>query len=355
MINNIKQCMFNKKQKMSSSSSDITFNEEDIIESKNLLLDVPDEIVEIYSSFLDLKSNAMFNCACKKGCDKKSLRRSELFALSKMFVSIVDMVTNIHDIFGTLDGQKKLLSNMLRRLIYTSVSDIPTDADQSYASSKTLTEYKRIMEIVVEEMDISLFNFNNLLEDSQFEYRGYEIINIVKEKREELDNFKNIISNRYFSNEFTIHTYSTFGNMFLELQCDDDHVMIDIHEKKDINAFNWTFLTDVIKQFVFYNPEHKLIYEMKNSTIEINDNMIYWNKDNQNAPYVIVELIHELLDCSSIYKGSDDTIVEVWNDSVEINWLLGDVVNEVQNSGMYSNMLRDITNDIQDEYNACML
>ena len=267
-----------------------------------------------------------------------------------MFSSISCMINDLYDIFGTVNGQYKLLANMLRRMIYISVSDVPNDSELPYVSARTLNEYNKLMRLAMETLDISGFEFNNILEDIQFEFRGFEIVNICKERRELLDKVKNIIHEHYFSQDFTVYTYTTFGNLFLEFQCDKDKIMIDIHERLTDELFSWSFLTDVLKSFIFDNPNHELVSMMKNNDIEIRNNMITWNKGNYKSIYVIAEILNELQDCSKIFKGSDDNIVEIWNDTTEVNWVLKDVVQEILKNGMYSFILGNITNSVQNDF-----
>lgn len=319
-------------------------------EKKNLLLDVPEELLQIYSSFLDLKSNVMFNKVCKRTRNKDTIVKSRHSTLSRMFSSITYMVNDLYNIFGTVQGQHKLLANMLRRIIYVSVSDTPSDNELPYVSARTLNEYNKLMRLAMEATDISGFDFNNILEDIQFEFRGFEIVNIPKERRDLLNQVKDIIHKHYFSQAFTIYTYTTFGSMFLEFQCDSDKVMVDIHERQADDIFSWSFLTDVLRNFMINNPDHSLVTKIQKNNIQVTDNMITWNKNNSNAISVISEIVNELHECSKIFKGSDDNIVEIWNDTIEVNWLLKDVVNEILKHGMYSFLLSNITNVVNNDF-----
>lgn len=334
-----------KKAKMCSSQSDNVSN--------NLLLDVPIEILQVYSNFLDLKSNIMFNKVCKRTYDKENIARSEFNALFKMFNSIKHMINDLYNIFGTMQGQNELLADILRRLIYTSVSNsMPFQNEVSYVTARTLDEYRRIMRLTMEIMgdDFSVMDFNNLLEDIQFEFRGFQIINITNQRRDQLNKIKSLIREQYFSNDFTVYTYTTFGNMFLEFQLNKDNLMIDIHERLDDEIFSWSFLIDTVRDFNLNNPEHEILQKMKDNNIEIKDTMLSWKKQNTHGVYVFTEIVKKLINCSSIYKGSDDNIVEIWNETVDNNYIFKDVVNDVLNSGMYSCMLRNITNSIKDEF-----
>lgn len=337
-----------KKARMSSSQ------DEDSSSSFNLLLDVPVEILQVYSSFLDLKSTIMFNQVCSRSRDKKGVIQCEFDSLLKMFSSVSNMIKDLYDVFGTIESQNRLLAGMLRRLIYTSVSnDMSFGNEVTYAFSKTLEEYQNIMRLTMETMDddhLSVLDFNNLLEDVQFEFRGFQIVNITEKRREQLDTMKSIVRGHYFSHEFTVYTYTTFGNIFLEFQCDKDNIMVDVHERLDDEIFSWSFLTDMLRDFNLNSPDNEILKKMRDNNIQITNNMISWNKNSHNGINVFTEIVKFLVDCSSMYKGSDDNMVEIWNDTLEVRWLLKDTVNNILNDGMYSPMLRNITNSIQDEF-----
>lgn len=343
-----KGCFSKKKLRMSSLH--------DIDEtSNNLILDVPQELLQVYSKFLDLKSNVMFNAVCRKTRDKKVLKQSELNTIFIMFGKIANMIQELHNIFGTTEGQNKLLANILRRLIYVSVSDIPSETEGSFPTSKTLMEYKNIMLTTMEKMDISMSAFNNLLEDAQFEFRGFRIIDLQEESRMMLNSIKSILSEIYFSQKFTIHTYTTFGNMFLEFMCDDENLMLDIHERLDDDIWSWSFLTDILKQFMIDNPTNPLVKELRKHNVIVSDSMITWKKNNHEVLYILTQLIYSLIDCSKIYMGSDSDLVDIWNETSDNNWLLKTVIDEVRECGMYTQVLEDITNSVQNGYETASL
>lgn len=338
-----------KRPKMCSSQD---------VYDKNLLLNVPIEILDVYSNFMDLKSNVMLKSVCKRTYEKHRVKRSELNTLTRMFSSMSSMIKDLYDAFGSIEGQNRLLAGILRRLIYRSVSNMFFQYDVSYVSSRTLEEYSNIMQLTMETFDderLSVVDFNNILEDIQFEFRGFQIVNITKERRELLDKVKSIIRSYYFSHDFTIYTYTTFGNIFLECQCDKENMMVDIHERLDNEIFGWSFIVDTLRALNTNNPEHVISKKMAMNNVQIDKNMICWKKENPNGVLVLSEIVHKLIDCSSIYKGSDDNIVEVWNDTLDFNWLLQDVVKDLLSSGMYTFKLQNIMNSVQDDFYECTI
>lgn len=342
-----------KKHKMSSSQN--TKKEDLTVRTNNLILDVPQEILQLYTYFLDLKSNVMFNCVCRKTNDKRTIKTNEYNTLSHMFGLITNLIGNLQNVFSTQEGQDKLLAVMLRRLIYTSVSDISSQTEVPYVTTRTFAEYTRLMTTITEKMDISVLDFNNLLEDAQFEFRGFSIINITDDRRNKINEIKSIIRDQYFSKEFTIHTCTTFGDMYVEFQCNNNNFTIDVHERLDDDLFTWMFLTDSVRSMISNGCVHPILSKLKSQNIQVSDSMISWQRNNYDNLYLLSDLVHDIMDCSSIFKGCDDNILEVWNDTMEVNWLLRETVKEVQVCGMYLEMLKDITNAVQDKFEMALL
>jgi hypothetical protein len=277
-----------------------------------------------------------------------------------MFNNIIRLTQRVHQVVATANGQNKLLANILRKLIYMSVSDLAMHTDNALASSHTLTEYNTLLNIVTEEMDIGIHAFNNLLEDAQFEFRGFDIINIPPEKRTELDTFKSIIRNRYFDKTYTIHTYCTFGNCFLEIDFEGDTVMFDIHKQLSEEKFNWMFLVDKINEFVESESdcgdEQSVTQEMSQAAIVFHNNMMSWKICNRaSGAMIMAKLVSRLMPYKDFFKGANDTKLEIWNDTMEGNWVLSDVINDVQGYEMYSGQLSHIACDVMDEFNANMI
>jgi hypothetical protein len=340
-----------KKSRMSS-------NQQQSVEDdcKNLITNVPIEILKLYTNFLDLKSNVMFAKVFTTAHDRNIIARCETNALFRMLFGVTQLTQNLYDMIGTVKGQQALLASVLRKLIYVSVSDMPMNAESLLASHNTLIEYKALQDIAMDEMDISSYEFNNLLENAQFEFRGFTIFNVPNEHRERLDIMKNIIHNRYFSQPVTIHTYTTFDDIFIELDCEKDNILFDIHHQHSSEGRDWMFLLDAITDWTENNGSHDLAKQFKHEKIEIKNNMLCFNTAKvYNNLDIVVKLMHKLLPYQKLFKGSNDVRLEIWNDTLEVNWVLSDVIKDIQNSGMYISMLEDITNGVQDEYNAYLL
>ena len=323
-------------------------------DNSNLILGVPIEVVKCYAQYLDLQSLVMFNTASKTSCDRQYLRYREERAIQKMLDGIVGVCKDILNIVSTREGQSRLLANILRKLIYVSVSDVTPHTNDSIATTKTLAEYNAIMELITNELEISMYTFNELLEDAQFEFRGFNIINITKARRDDLDKVKSMIREWYFSKPFTVHTYSTFGTTCVELDCNKEVAMFDVHRHMNEETQDMMFLMDAITHFINGNDgllldDVKLIEEM-DKHVKLVQYMYHWDMDNKQSTKVMSRMMMRLMDCHSFFEGSTEICVEVWNDILDDNWVLSSVIDDVLTNGMYGFILKDITDDCKREF-----
>jgi hypothetical protein len=325
-------------------------------DNNNLILGVPSEVVKCYAQYLDLKSLVMFHCASKTSCDRQYLRYSEERAIQRMLDGIVGVCKDILNIVSSREGQNRMLANILRKLIYVSVSDVTPHTNNSIATTQTLTEYNAILDHITNEMDISMYTFNELLEDAQFEFRGFNIINITKERRDDLDKVKSMIQEWYFSKPFTVHTYSTFGTTCVELDCNKEVAMFDVHRhmNEEAEAQDMMFLMDAITHLTngedgVLPDDVKLIEEM-NKHVKLVQYMYHWDMDNKQSTNVMSRMIMRLMDCHPFFEGSTEICLEVWNDILDDNWVLASVIDELLTNGMYGFILKDVTDDCKREF-----
>lgn len=314
----------------------------------NLILDVPQEIVKRYAHNLDLKSLVMFHRACKTTYDEELLRRKEETSLQRMLDGIVGVCRDILNIVSTPQGQNRLLANILRKLIYVSVSDVTPNTNNIIATTQTLSEYNAILDVVTNELDISVYIFNELLEDAQFEFRGFNIINISKERRDDLDRVKDIIREWYFSKPFTVHTYCSFGTTCVELDCNREVAMFDVHRNMDEESQDMMFLMDAINQFKTEQHDDKDDVKLLNDLdkhVKLVQYMYHWDMDNNESTQAMSRVMRRLMDCHPFFKGSTEIHLEVWNDLLDDNWVLANVVDDMLTNGMYGFILKDITDD----------
>lgn len=333
--------------------------EQDQATMPNLITDVPIEILKYYTKFLDLKSLVMFHCVCKKTSDKELIKTNEVQNIQDMLDSIIGLSKDILNILNSKVGQDKLLANILRRLIYISVSDITPHNIQTLASTQTLTEYNTILEHITDEFDISIHAFNDYLEDAQFEFRGFNIINISKERRDKLDMVKAFLRARYFTCPFTIHTYSTFGTTCVEIDSTKHVVMFDVHRHMEDELHDMMFLMDTVSN---YKSKYTIdtgvkgttvddeIWDSMDKNIQLVNYMYHWDINNKSATKTMAALMMHVMDCQQIFKGTNDVCIEVWNDLMDSNWVLGQSVEELLSVGMYVYTLKEITTKFTSDY-----
>lgn len=332
-----------------------------VMEQSNLLLSVPPEIVQLYKKHLDLKSCIMLSCTCKATSCPEPINQREEEAVYKLIDGVVNLTREVHDVFCTPSGRSKLIARMLRKLIFVSVSDINSAVDSAANMEHCRQEYMALYAYVAEDMQINITAFNNMLEDAQFEFRGFSIIGMNPLKREQLDTFKKLVEDKYFDNPFLVHTYLSFGTMFVELNFDGSNVSFDIHQQHETGGYNWMFLQDTIIEWMEVCDSHhkndKLYQEYLKSDITVSLNMVQWlvGSGEQQSQKVMTNLVRTLMPYKALYMGCTHTTLEVWNDTFENNWLLADVMHEVLQHEMYNDRLKMITFNVQDEFNCTSL
>lgn len=323
-----------------------------------LILDIPSEVIQCYANHLDLKSLVMFHATSKTTYDKHFLQCSEELAIERMLDGIVGVCNDILNIVSTCQGQEKLMASILRKLIYASVSDVtPHTHNNSIATLRTLTEYNAIQEYIINKMDISMHTFNELLEDAQFEFRGFNIINISKERRDNLDTVKMMLKEWYFSKPFTVHTYSTFGATCIELDCNKEVAMFDIHCHSNEEKDELMFFMDAMSQFKnsMHTKDDVWLIEEMDKHVKLVQYMYHWNMNNKQSTKIMSKMMKKLLNCHPFFEGSTEICLEVWNDILDDNWVLANVIDELVTNGMYGFILKDVTDDCTREFRHYMM
>jgi hypothetical protein len=342
--------------KKNKSIMDIEMEHQD----NNLLLDVPDEIFNIYHNYLDLKSYISFVSTCRHTSTEASKRivaQKRINAFSGILCEIQEKLCSIQATFATEGGSNMLLSCLLRKLIFASATkDEMAQNATSLAQTQCLEEYNRLYMHCLEEFDMTLVQFNNNLENAQFEYRGFNIIGINNNERHMLDMFKSILQETYFSRPFLSHCYVSFGDVFVEMNCDDETIMFDVHTHD--NAGNWVFLEVVINAWIKKvdaleiqcDDDIILLAKVRNIGINITENWLSWPKNNYNALTVVSELLFKFMGNDRFFQGAEKVTVEVWNDTLENNWILANVARGHLQCSRYEETLLRISYSIIDEY-----
>ena len=330
-------------------------------QSINLLKDVPKKVVYNYAQYLDAKSCAMFMTTC-------SLTRDAVGGLQKdkhnemigeLVCKTVELLVCIHNVITTKASRDRLLANILRKLIFVSASDVVNaEGTSAIAFDKCIWEHHRLFSYFRDLLDISWMQFNNLLEDAQFEFRGFDIITLNEEDRRLLDTFKNHIEQIYFNKPFTIHSYFIKDTLSMEIDYDGKHICFDIHEEsREGNHRYWSYLYDKVNGWLAGDstPLHHVFHESKFS---ICNKMVCWDPKvsaRSNVSHLMGQLLPMLMpDTSMFLRGTKDITLEVWNDTMETNWVLTDVIHEMLNVNDYKIHLINISHEVEDIYNLYM-
>lgn len=330
-------------------------------QSMNLLKDVPKQVLYNYAQHLDARSCAMFVSACSLTRDTVGLlpqdKHNEM--IGELVCKTVELLISIHDVISTKASRDRLLANILRKLIFVSASDFVNAQGQSaIAHEKCMWEHHRLFQYFRNLLDITWLQFNNLLEDAQFEFRGFDIITLNDEDRQLLNTFKQHIENIYFEKPFTIHSYFTKDTLSMEIDYDGKHVCFDMHEETiDGNHRRWSYLYDKVNDWLTSDltPLHQLFHK---TNFSICNEMVCWNPKvtaRSSVSNIMGQLLPLLMpDTSKFLRGTKDITLEVWNDTMESNWVLTDVIHEMLNFNDYKIHLINICYEVEDTYNLYM-
>ena len=322
----------------------------------NLLLDVPNEVMKLYFNHLDFKSTVMLSCTCLTTHDKSKIFVKEDEYFMRLINDTVALVKNVYSTVTSIEGKTKLLASMLRKLIYTSVTDLNDNIiDDSHASRMCKVEYDSLFQVVAQTLHVNIHTFNNMLEDAQVEYRGLTIIGLYPHRRAELDEFKRIVESRYFSNPFSIHTYISYKNIFIELNFDGENATYDIHIQDDDESVEWMFFQDrveewAVKQSQYDQSNQDPLYKDYLQSIIDNEDVLSFKVQDTKAPSVIAKLIRKVIDYKPMFKGTHKAKLEFWNEEVQNNWLLGNEIDSWCEAESFSSTLSDMTFTTEDEF-----
>jgi hypothetical protein len=334
-----------KKLKMDTKDEAYTESQMNTI-TKNLLLDVPKELLNRYFQFLDVKSSIMFVNTCQKVNESKyNIKNRENATLSSILKKVSFLLNKIHYLVSNAQEQNKLMANILRKSIFSSVLGLQNNVVNCspFAIQQCVTEYNHLQQYIAEEMDIDWYVFNELLENSQFEFRGFEILNLSDTVRNRLDTFKDLIKKYYFNGIFTIHAYLSYDNIFFEIDCEDNDILLDVHYTNDEGK--WIFLYDLI------HKDNDMVEKLSKAGVYVDRNMIKWNKNDTNACEKIASVILKVMYNVNYLQGTSDITLQVWNENIENSWGLNEVTQELIASNRFETQLSDITFEAVDEFN----
>ncbi len=355
---------------MSNSTEYIIINTDNIMEvhrGGNLIMDVPPEILTEYFNHLDVKSSIMFAATCKRTMylnqphviDDIEVSQKPTFiktvkGLGSIITSYVNVLKSMYETVTAEESRNHMMANLLRKLIYTSVSNANhhVETASAVAFEQCRTEYQNLTQYFSEQMDLNSAEFNILLEDAQFEFRGCSIINMTDENRRILDTFKSTLKSVYFNGPYTVQANVQYEDTCFEIYFDGESIVFDIHHhQNDDDNSPLIFFQDNVDEWID-TASGKLKEAYDKAEICIEHNRLQWPISSIDAPNVIAELIIKFMPNPLFYKGGDDVDTEVWNHVLEENWLLNEVVCETMNVYGYDEWLKHASCEITEAYSS---
>lgn len=329
----------------------------------NLILDVPHEILSEYMRHMDVKTTLMFLATCKRTqsldiqvTPKPSVAK-KIEGLGNIISDYVDVVKSMHATLMSERVRDEMMANILRKLIYTSVSHGShyINGGSIIAFDQCRAEYERLFLYFVEQMDMSKASFNNILEDAQFEFRGFSIINISDARRQELDMFKDLLKGWYFHGDYTAQANIQYNDTCMEIYADGEMIVFDVHrhattDSDDGDVGGLVFFQDLVEEWMNWTDRDRLRDAFDQTDIQIEHNRLQWPMNDTKAPRVVAELIIRLMPDPMFYTGGEVFNTEVWNSIMEDNWLLHEVVNETMTSYRFNDTLCIASLQIMDDF-----
>jgi hypothetical protein len=339
----------------------------------NLIDDVPREILMEYLQHMDVKTSIMFMSTCKKirSLDEPQVNKAGLEIAHKTSMTkkiqglsniMRDYIAVLKSMYNTLmseEARDNMMANLLRKLIYTSVSSEIhfVNGGSTIAFDQCRAEYDRLYLYFTEQMAINMTQFNNLLEDAQFEYRGFKIVNISNEQRHDLDTFKELLKGWYFDGEYTTQATIQYDDTCIEIHNDGEMLVFDIHRHandsdEEQNQNGLIFFQDRVESWSKTTDNGRLKEAFEQAKITVKNNRLQWPIENEDAPHVIAELIINLMPDPLFYTGGEAFDIELWNIILEENWLLHEVVKETMDRYGFEEALCRASFQIVDEFKS---
>lgn len=307
------------------------------------MANVPLEVIGSINDHLDLKSSIHLGTVSKLFREpiSEKLRDKEEETLNKMLQLVSQQIKFVHSQMTSENSKAEVLANLLRRLIWTTttVDEEPPDT-LAGIQSHCMQEYDNLHLYVCEEMDLSWEMYNTLMENAQFEYRGFQIVGLHPHIRNDLDNFKELVETRYYDDDFKIHVYISFANdTYIEMIFDGQQLSCDVHTRIEER---WHFITDMLE-----NTEKHLFMK---------DNMIVFDANNEDEAIrelcqVIMTKIRPRIS-SNLFKGAESVNVSIWNSVYEENVVFASTIDKWMSKFNTENIIFDATQTAYTDYHT---
>jgi hypothetical protein len=300
---------------------------------KDLIFNVPLNILKLYIEHLDVKSSIMLLCSSKK------MRELEIFIQKKRLLSMRELISglltlgkSVNDFINNNGTRCDMLSVILRKLIYTSSTITYHSNPFNDGPNLCNQEYNTLRDEIGSHM--SWHKFNTLLENAQFEFRGFKIIIDDPSERQELDDFKNALITRYFGDNTNFNMYTQVGEFYIDIYFANNEVSFDLYRYEDLE---WEYLGEYIREEQIQGTGLKM--KSNSLVLNINDDIVV-----DNVSETIVKLIEMVFPENDILNGGYQSNINLWSSKTEECWILRETLKQQHEIKNYENEMQTIVN-----------
>jgi hypothetical protein len=306
---------------------------------QDLIFNVPLNILNVYVEHLDIKSSIMLLCSSRKMSELTHfIQRKRLHSMKELISELITLGKSINNYINSHNTRRDMLSVILRKLIYTSSTITyhynPLNVDGPHLCNQ---EYNTLCDEIGENM--SWYKFNALLENAQFEFRGFNIIIDDPSERKELDDFKNALLSRYFGEDTCFNMYTQVGNFYIDIYFSNNEISFDLYRYCDLE---WEYLGEHITEEQIQGTGLK----RKNNSLILNIN----DDDDVDVSETIVKLIEMIFPENDILNGGYQSQINLWSSKTEECWILRETLNHQFAIKDYENEMQRIVNKFTSDF-----
>jgi hypothetical protein len=253
--------------------------------------------------------------------------------MRELISGLLTLGKSVNDFINSNNTRRDMLSVILRKLIYTSSTityhSNPFNDDGPHLCNQ---EYNTLRDEIGSHM--SWHKFNTLLENAQFEFRGFTIIIDNPSERQELDDFKNALISRYFGEDTNFNMYTQVGEFYIDIYFANNELTFDLYRYEDLE---WEYLGEHIREEQIQGTGLK----MKSNSLALNikDDIVV-----DNVSEIIVKFIETIFPENDILNGGYQSNINLWSSKTEECWILRQTLNQQHVIKDYENEMQAIVN-----------
>jgi hypothetical protein len=284
-----------------------------------LLLEVPTSVMKAYLEMLDVKSAAMLIASCRQYANERIfVKNKKIASMNKLLEDFIELAASTYKYMNSYATRYAMMSDILRKLIYTSVTiNHHTDESTMHGPQLCYQEYEDICTEFCqeEELDLTWHKLNSLLENAQFEFRGFNIIGISPAERELLDTIKERLFARYFDSDMTVNIYTQMGDFYMDINVSNNEITVDIYRSHEDT---WQYLGEAA-----VSEE-----DLEGSNIIISNGTFVWNIEHESQCKYITSILEKYYPHNNILVGGDQATMSFYNSHTEDCFVLREVINQ---------------------------